>query len=281
MALVFISHIEQEKEIAIALKSLIEDSFLDAVSVFVSSHPSSIPMGATWFEKVSDGLRDCDVQIIIASPSSIQRPWVSFEAGAVWFKKNPLIPLLHSGLTFDKLPDYLRGQQGGDSKNPTKLKELFEVIAAKARMRSPSTDFDGFINVVLEYEAVSRESASLNAQPMKRPGGVPLHEFTVLNLLANNARINDSLPVEELITMGEKSGVTRAGMSIGIKMLERKNLVKVLEVTEFGSATYLAVQLTDEGWTWLDQNRDLIKLHNDRDIDDDEDGEFAIASSEF
>ncbi len=46
--LVFISHITEEKEIAQALKSLVESTFLHMIEVFVSSDPTSIKLGRQW-----------------------------------------------------------------------------------------------------------------------------------------------------------------------------------------------------------------------------------------
>jgi hypothetical protein len=43
--LIFISHITEEREIAFALKQLIEASFLGMMEVFVSSDPTSIELG--------------------------------------------------------------------------------------------------------------------------------------------------------------------------------------------------------------------------------------------
>jgi hypothetical protein len=43
--LVFISHITEEKDIAGALKVLVESAFLGMIEVFVSSDPTSIRLG--------------------------------------------------------------------------------------------------------------------------------------------------------------------------------------------------------------------------------------------
>ena len=48
--LVFISHITEEKEIAHALKQLVEKTFLNMIEVFVSSDPTSIRLGGKWLD---------------------------------------------------------------------------------------------------------------------------------------------------------------------------------------------------------------------------------------
>ena len=46
--IVFISHITEEKEVALALKKLVESAFIGMMEVFVSSDPRSITLGQEW-----------------------------------------------------------------------------------------------------------------------------------------------------------------------------------------------------------------------------------------
>ena len=93
--LVFISHIAEEKEVAIAVKELIESSFLGLIEVFVSSDQHSIGMGQKWLDQISAALKECVVEIVLCSPKSINRPWINFEAGAGWVRDISVIPLCH------------------------------------------------------------------------------------------------------------------------------------------------------------------------------------------
>lgn len=102
--LVFISHITPEKEVAIAFKELIEESFLNMIEVFVSSDGESINMGQRWLESITVALKKCSIEIVLCSPQSVQRPWINFEAGAAWIRDIPVIPLCHSGMEPSKLP---------------------------------------------------------------------------------------------------------------------------------------------------------------------------------
>lgn len=69
-SIVFISHIEPEKEVAIAFKDLIEASFLGMIEIFVSSDQHSIAMGAAvarrYHERVESVLhRNCSLQLSV------------------------------------------------------------------------------------------------------------------------------------------------------------------------------------------------------------------------
>lgn len=97
--IIFISHITEEKEIAIELKKLIEKKILGMMEVFVSSDENSIKLGHKWLEDITYALKNCVIEIILCSSESIKRPWINFEAGAGWIRENiPVIPLCHSGM---------------------------------------------------------------------------------------------------------------------------------------------------------------------------------------
>jgi hypothetical protein len=101
---VFISHISDETEVAQWLKARIDRDFLGAVDIFVSSDRSTIAAGRKWLDEVDKALKRADLQIVLCSPDSVGRPWVNFEAGAVWLRGIPVIPVCHSGLQPEGLP---------------------------------------------------------------------------------------------------------------------------------------------------------------------------------
>jgi TIR domain len=78
-SIVFISHITEEKPIAIAFKDLIETSFLGMIDVFVSSDENSISTGQRWLDNITTALKECSIEIILCSPKSVSRPWINFE----------------------------------------------------------------------------------------------------------------------------------------------------------------------------------------------------------
>ena len=66
--IVFISHIDDEKEIAGTFKSLIEKEFLGLIDVFVSSDARSIDLGERWLNAITEALKTCAIEFIICSP---------------------------------------------------------------------------------------------------------------------------------------------------------------------------------------------------------------------
>lgn len=151
-SLVFISHISEEKEVAIAVKELIESSFLGLIEVFVSSDQHSISMGQKWLDQISAALKKCVVEIVLCSPKSINRPWINFEAGAGWVRDISVIPLCHSGLDPTKLPMPLNLLQAAKAGEVSSLKLIFPVLAQAIGSKTPNTDFSDFVALVREFE---------------------------------------------------------------------------------------------------------------------------------
>lgn len=151
-SLVFISHITEEKEIAIAFRELIESSFLGMLDVFVSSDEDSIHMGQKWLDRISNGLKTCAIEIVLCSPKSILRPWINFEAGAGWVRDIPVIPLCHSGIEPAKLPTPLNLLQAAKANEVSSLKLIFPVLAQAIGAKTPNIDFSDFVAKVTEFE---------------------------------------------------------------------------------------------------------------------------------
>ncbi|NVO12074.1 MAG: TIR domain-containing protein [Bacteroidales bacterium] len=149
---IFLSHITEEKEIAISLKEFLEKKFLKTVNVFASSHEESIRLGDDWLNTIKKSMKDCQLIIIICSPISISRPWINFEAGAGWVKDIPVIPFCHSGLTPGKLPVPINSFQGGLLNNQDDIKKLFNRIAELLNITAPDSDDKDFFNAVNSFE---------------------------------------------------------------------------------------------------------------------------------
>lgn len=149
---VFISHITEEKEMAVALKELIGESFLGMMEIFVSSDEESLPMGSRWLDNVTEALKNCSIELILCSPQSVKRPWINFEAGAGWIRDIPVIPLCHSGMEPCKLPVPLNLLQAAKIDDVSSLKLIFHVLASAIGVNIPKTVFDDFAVKMKELE---------------------------------------------------------------------------------------------------------------------------------
>jgi hypothetical protein len=151
-SIVFISHITEERKIAIAFKNLIETSFLRMIDVFVSSDDHSISLGQKWLDNITDALKNCSIEIILCSPKSVLRPWINFEAGAAWIRNIPVIPLCHSGMTPSSLPVPLNLLQAASASQISSLNLIFPVLARSIGSQVPKVNLSDFIKEVQEFE---------------------------------------------------------------------------------------------------------------------------------
>lgn len=150
--ILFISHITEEKELAIAFKDLVESQFLGMLEVFVSSDENSIGMGQRWLDNITTALKSCAIEVILCSPQSIRRPWINFEAGAGWVRDIPVIPLCHSGIEPSQLPMPLNLLQAAKAAEVSSLKLIFPVLANALGAKCPSVDFSQFTDLVKAFE---------------------------------------------------------------------------------------------------------------------------------
>ena len=261
--LVFISHINEEKEIAKALKELVESTFLGMIDVFVSSDPTSIRLGRKWLDEITHALKTCSVEIILASPESVKRPWVNFEGGSGWVRDIPVIPLCHSGMVPTKLPAPLASLQAATATEEAELRLIFPELADAVGCKLPQIDFSKFIAVVKEFEATSQQHDAMVAKtPVAITDGLSPHELATLAETAENTfGPSEAVSVRWIREALGKLGYRGVAVALALKILARKDLVEITtQPGSFNEEEYLAARVTDEGWRWLEANQDKIPL---------------------
>ena len=132
--------------------------FLGSLDIFVSSDRSTIAAGEKWLEEVDKALKRADLQIVLCSRDSVGRPWVNFEAGAVWLRGIPVVPVCHSGLTPEALPVPLSMLEGVSLTDLKGLQKVYDCVAGAVGLDTPSIDF----------AALAKEAAGIEAKLVKR-----------------------------------------------------------------------------------------------------------------
>jgi hypothetical protein len=126
---IFISHIQEELQVAQVLKKWIESAFADHCQVLISTDPEGIPSAAQALEENERAWEETKALILLCSPDSIQKPWISFEAGCAWLRKILIIPVCHSGLPTGQLPQPLAIFPGFDLNQMDFGQNLFRTLA--------------------------------------------------------------------------------------------------------------------------------------------------------
>lgn len=158
---IFLSHIGEEGLLGTMLKDRLEADFLSLIDVFVSSDARSIPPGDAWLKAVDDHLDKASALIVLASPESVKRPWITFETGAGWAKKVPTILLCHSGMAPGALPLPLGQLQAFQPSDLQRLEAMYKVIAGVLGSAIPRTDLAGFSAAILKFEREHTEERDI------------------------------------------------------------------------------------------------------------------------
>ncbi len=149
----FISHISDESELAQWLKASLDRDFLSALDIFVSSDRSTIEAGRKWLDEVDKALKKADMQIVLCSRESVGRPWVNFEAGAVWLRGIPVVPVCHSGLRPENLPVPLSMLESISLSDSAGLAKLYDAVASTLGLKTPAANFASLANEAKDLEA--------------------------------------------------------------------------------------------------------------------------------
>lgn len=142
---------EKANKYAEFLKKLFEKVFGKSANIFYSGN---IESGSVWLEKINYALLKSKVGIIVLTRESVERPWVNFEAGAI-FKANSkasVIPICVD-FNFDELEKhplrFFQSRYYFDWKSMLKLfqylKEKFQWEYQVIALEDVKKEFDIFV----------------------------------------------------------------------------------------------------------------------------------------
>lgn|GEM_PF-6582895 len=101
---IFISHINEESQVARSTTSLLKSAFGSDLKVFVSSDYDSLRGGDKWFATILENIKSSEVVLVLISKESYQRPWIPYEAGVCEGAGGKVIPVVHRNTAVRDLP---------------------------------------------------------------------------------------------------------------------------------------------------------------------------------
>jgi TIR domain len=134
--LIFLSHSARDAVIVTRIKELLLRRTNGTVEFFCSSDGESIPFGSNWVSKILSSLHDCNLFFAFVSPNSLASQWIFFEAGFVFHREVPTIPVGISGVNIRQAPPPLSILQGFDI-SPGGLEKMMGVINSTFRCSHP------------------------------------------------------------------------------------------------------------------------------------------------
>ena len=124
---IFISHAVANRNIARSLADTLEAARED-VTTFLASRPGDIRADEDWLEGIERALQEADTYIILLTPESVLRPWVSFEAGAAWFFQRQLVFVRIQDLSTDDIPLPINSRQVYAIDDKEQLLAVFKAL---------------------------------------------------------------------------------------------------------------------------------------------------------
>lgn len=160
---IFISHIHEEKGLAMLLQRELENEFSGFVTIFVSSDGVSIPSGVNFLNRIESALSSCSAALFLISEKSVKRNWINFELGAVWIRSSiqiksggaeiPAIPFCHSGVIPSTLPQPLSNLNAINAMDPMHLESAFRSLQSAVGGRgSLKTNFSNLSQEIKKLE---------------------------------------------------------------------------------------------------------------------------------
>jgi hypothetical protein len=190
----FVSHISEERDVAAALKAMLQEAFSGDVEVFTSSDTKSIAGGQNWLDAVHHALEQASAVIVLCSRASIQRSWVQFELGAAWMRQIPIVPLCHSGLKVTDLPMPLSLRNGSEITEKG-LERLYWAVADQVKTkRAPDA------TLMQRHLAFLKDAESAFADPL-----VQFELFMDILLPAPGRLAYEEIPAETVVEANDES----------------------------------------------------------------------------
>ena len=167
---VFLSHISCEASLADIVERQVTRDFIGLAKVFMSTQ-ASILVGSKWLDEVTSALNAAHLHVVLASPDSVERKWINFEAGAAHVRNVPIVPLCHSGLTPAQLPVPLSESEGLVLSDEKGFERFYAAIAAALGSKVPEVDFAAYTREVVAFERRYEEQRQLaTAAPPGKAG---------------------------------------------------------------------------------------------------------------
>lgn len=208
------------------------------------------PAVAVPIEGIEQGIRDATICL---ADITTDNPNVWYELGYAFAANRQVVMVCSDERHGERFPF--------DIQHRTILKYKAESPSDFLELR---TDITERIKALLRKDETLRQIA--DAQQVAPQDGLTQPELTVLAALAGATSIpGSSTPISALKSEVERAGLTPIGFSLGYRRLASKGLV--YSGQDFGQAT-LHVELTSDGWDWIEHNETLFRLRRPEPDDD-------------
>jgi hypothetical protein len=146
------------------------------------------------------------------------------------------------------------------------------VIGYKPESPSDFDEFQSKITARLTALVLQQDrlKSIAEADPLKSVAGLSQAEIAAMAIVAGESFLPDGTVSAWFAKRdAEKAGFTQLGFNLAIRRLTSKGFLAAIEKydDESGEA-YTALQVTDDGWVWIERNETLFNLRKPTELDE-------------
>lgn len=219
----FISHINEESQVAEYIKSWCNRTFQGQLDLFVSS----LDMGpGSWLDQIRSSVRASSFVFPLLSRISMGMPWINFESGAAFMADEvQLIPVCHKDLVPSGLVDPYSSFQAYDLRRSDSVLALVRHLSHELDLDAPQVDTEGFSHEILRLDKIlhrffsnfeglrSTDELREDLAHVENPREVRIDGIEIWDELELRARIHNNRVVEA-------NGYTRDSMGFDVQGIE-------------------------------------------------------------
>ena len=199
-------------------------------------------------ESIEDGIRNSTMCL---ADITTDNPNVWYELGFAFAAGRPVVMVCADERTTGKFPFDIQHRS---------------IITYSSES---SSDFDDLRNRISERADALRKRAEtsklIENEQVAPHEGLSTIEIQVLALAASGtATFEDRIAIFQLQNTAENSGLTGIGFGLALRRLKTRNFVSTSQETDHNGESYLAITLSEQGWSWIDSNESLFVLQRRR-----------------
>lgn len=197
-------------------------------------------------DAIEKGIRQATVCL---ADISTDNPNVWYELGFAFATNRPVVMVCSEERTSKKYPF--------DIQHRSIIPYLADSPSDFERLKS---------NLSLKLQAILKQDRVLdeiaNAAPVSPLHGLSQPEMLVLAVIAGEAYMPDqATSVASVKRQSERTGITGMGFNVAMRRLLQKQFVNESELwDERTGESYQGLRITEDGWTWIDQNEQQFIL---------------------
>ncbi len=222
---IFVSHVSDDKQLAEAIKSAINDAFEGSIELYLAVH--ELAGGDEWKTEIRKNLNECDALISVMTPASINRPWIYIEWSAFWIEGRQFFCLMGDGVEVSHLIEPMRDLQAVKLSLVDDVRRFFRRLKEYSGFREvPYKHVDDFVDkVALAQRIQAQERAEKTYEKYRaRPRDLPAQDAE-RHKIAEYFYDNDEKDIFQEIVREIRDDHIKA--DIAIDMLSRGDMEQV------------------------------------------------------